>query len=65
MEPTLLSTDEAAAYIGVSPHTLELWRSAKRYGIPYIKLGRRVKYRKAALDAWLESRTVTPESVAL
>jgi len=53
----LLTTTEAAAYLGVAPETLNVWRCTKRYDIPYIKVGRLVKYRKSALDAFLESRT--------
>lgn len=66
MEPKQILTNiEAAAYIGVSPHTLEMWRSNKRYDIPYIKVGHLVKYRRTALDAWLERRTRTPETAVL
>ena len=55
----LLDTESAATYLGVKDSTLENWRSTKRYLLPYIKVGRKVKYRKADLDAWLASRTVT------
>lgn len=54
----LLSNDQAAEYIGVTPRTLEVWRCTKRHSIPYIKVGRLVKYRKSALDAFLEQRTI-------
>ncbi len=54
----LLSNDQAAEYIGVTPRTLEVWRCTKRHPIPYIKVGRLVKYRQSDLDAFLESRTV-------
>ena len=54
----LLPNREAAAYLGVAPNTLDVWRCAKRYAIPYVKVGRKVMYRVAELDAWLESRTV-------
>lgn len=57
-QPNLLGTDDAAAYVGVTPRTLEVWRCVKRHAIPYIKVGRLVKYRQSDLDAWLESRTV-------
>jgi excisionase family DNA binding protein len=53
----LLTTIDAAAYLGVAPETLNVWRCTKRYNIPFIKVGRLVKYRKSALDAFLESRT--------
>jgi excisionase family DNA binding protein len=57
----LFNTQYAAGYLGVTPKTLEVWRCTKRYNIPYIKVGRLVKYRKADLDAFLESRTVGAE----
>lgn len=54
----LLSTHQASIYIGVSLGTLEVWRCTKRYQIPFIKVGRLVKYRKSALDDFLAQRTV-------
>ena len=42
----LLDNGPAADYLGVEEHTLEIWRSTGRYRIPYIKVGRRVKYRR-------------------
>lgn len=57
----LLNNDQAAAYIGVTPRTLEVWRCTKRHQIPYIKVGRLVKYRKPALDAFLDQQTVDAE----
>lgn len=53
------SNNRAAQYIGVRPQTLAVWRSTGRYGIPYLKVGRKVFYRKSVLDAWLKSRTAT------
>jgi excisionase family DNA binding protein len=58
----LFTPQQAAEYLGVSVNTLEVWRCTKRYNIPFIKVGRLVKYRKLALDAFLESRTVGAES---
>lgn len=54
----LLSRAEAAEYLGVTKSTLAVWASVKRYGLPYVKMGRLVKYRKTALDAFIENRTV-------
>ncbi|SEQ22631.1 helix-turn-helix domain-containing protein [Nitrosomonas ureae] len=53
----LLTPPEAAAYIGVTENTLSVWRCVGRYSIPFIKVGRLVKYRKSALDAFLNRRT--------
>lgn len=55
----LLNSEQAASYLGVAPNSLAVWRATKRYPLPYIKVGRLVKYRRADLDAFLESRTVT------
>lgn len=53
----LLTPEEAAIYIGVSPGTLSVWRSTGRYALPFIKAGRLVRYDAAALGAWLAART--------
>jgi len=59
-----LRNAEAAAIIGVAPPTLSTWRSKGR-GPRFVKCGKSVRYRRADLDAWLQSRTVeTAESVA-
>lgn len=50
----LVDTKEAAKILGSSPHTLAVWRSLKRYPLPYIKIGRKVKYRKSDLFAFID-----------
>jgi excisionase family DNA binding protein len=57
-QSNLLDTVAAAEYLGVAPRSLEVWRCVKRHSIPYIRVGRLIKYRQSDLDAWLESRTV-------
>lgn len=54
----LLNNNQAAAFIGVTPRTLEVWRCTKRHSIPYIKVGRLVKYRQSSLENWLATRTI-------
>ena len=54
----LLTREQAAAYLGVSPRTLAVWKSTGRYQLPVCKVGRLAKYRKADLDAFIERRTV-------
>ncbi|PXX07517.1 helix-turn-helix protein [Nitrosomonas ureae] len=53
----LFTPIETANYIGVTEKTLAVWRCTGRYNIPFIKVGRLVKYRKSALDTFLVSRT--------
>ncbi|MEW8525573.1 MAG: helix-turn-helix domain-containing protein [Candidatus Thiodiazotropha endolucinida] len=56
MKSTLLTTEEAADYLGVSKAFLERdrWAGAR---IPFIKVGSRaVRYRLQDLDDYIESR---------
>ena len=58
-----LNRKEAAAYIGLdNPNTLAVWASTGRYGLPFIKIGRKVFYRRSDLDAFLEKQTVRPRA---
>ncbi|MCP5246760.1 MAG: helix-turn-helix domain-containing protein [Burkholderiales bacterium] len=59
MEPndTLLNSKQAAEYLSVGVDTLSVWRCVGRYSIPFIKVGRLVRYRKSDLDAFLTRRT--------
>ena len=57
----LLTPSEAAAYIGVTENTLSVWRCVGRYSIQFVKVGRLVRYRKSALDAFLDRRTIGGE----
>ena len=53
----LMDENEAADFLSISPGTLSVWRSTGRYAVPFVKVGRRVRYRRTDLEAWLESRT--------
>ncbi len=53
-----LTEQQAAEVLGVRPGTLQVWRSTGRYGLEYIKVGRLVRYRLSALEAFLQRRTV-------
>lgn len=63
-DKTLMDPAEAAKYLGVAVGTLSVWRSVGRYALPFVKVGRRVKYRRSDLDAWLELRTRTSGATA-
>ena len=54
-----LTTSEVATLLGVSPRTLHRWH-ALRVGPPRCKIGRKVLYRKEALEAWLEANEDQP-----
>lgn len=57
MTEKLLNSQEASQYLGVTRDTLAVWRTTRRYELPYIKVGRLVKYRLSDLDNWLNQRT--------
>lgn len=59
--PQFYNRVEAAEYLGVKPHTLDVWACTKRYDLKYIKVGRLVKYKKEHLDEFLSSRLVGGE----
>lgn len=52
----LLDDRAAAEVLDVTPGTLSVWRSTGRYALPFVKVGRNVRYRRADLTAWLEKR---------
>ena len=52
----LMDTQDAAHYLGLADATLESDRCTGRIGIPFIRLGRRVKYRRTDLDEFLAKK---------
>ena len=52
----LLDEKAAAELLDLSPGTLSVWRSTGRYQLPFLKIGRKVRYRRADLHAWLAGR---------
>ena len=55
--PVQVDDKSAAAALGVQANTLAVWRSSGRYGLPFIKAGRSVKYRVSDLAEFLARRT--------
>lgn len=60
----VLTTKQAAEYLGLSPNTLSGWRYLN-VGPKYQRLGtsRRaaIRYRRDWLDEWLDASTVVPD----
>lgn len=52
----LLSDSQAAEFLTLAVGTLSVWRSTGRHALPYLKVGRAVRYRMGDLRAWLEKR---------
>jgi excisionase family DNA binding protein len=53
----LITTAEMAKLLGVSPNTLEVWRSTGRYSLPFVKIGRNVRYRKSTAAKFIDDNT--------
>ena len=53
----------AAEYIGCTPGTLRTWTSKRK--VPFIKVGRNVRFRRKDLDQWLDERVVYPSDKPL
>ena len=56
---SLLTLDEAAAYMRISKKTVYSYTHQRR--IPFIKIGRRVNFRQDELDKWMNNGS-TPEA---
>ncbi|MEV7868776.1 helix-turn-helix domain-containing protein [Streptomyces sp. NPDC088124] len=54
---SFLTVKHAAEYLGLSPHTLYVWRH-RRQGPPSFRMGARgrVMYRRKALDTWIREQ---------
>lgn len=55
--PVQVDDKSAAAALGVQANTLAVWRSSGRYRLPFIKVGRSVKYRLSDLAEFIANRT--------
>jgi excisionase family DNA binding protein len=54
----LIDIKATATYTGLSAHTIYAMVSQRR--IPYVKVGRLVKFDVALLDTWIKQNTVMP-----
>ncbi len=54
----LVSIKEAAAYTSLSPHTL--YGMVSQHRIPFVKMGRLVKFDLETLEKWIKQHTVMP-----
>lgn len=53
----LLSRREAALYLGVAEKTLAIWKCTGRVQLPFVKIGRFIKYKKSDLDAFIATNS--------
>ena len=53
----LLTEDEVCEILNLNKNSLQRER-CNGYGIPYVKIGRRVRYKLSDIDKYLETNTV-------
>lgn len=56
----LLTTKEVAERLGISEAALAIWRSTGRVRLPFVRIGRAVRYRPSDIEEWLARQTVNP-----
>lgn len=54
--PALLSAREAAEFLGISERSLHRLKAA---GLPYVPVGRLIRYRPEALSEWAKAQETT------
>ena len=54
--PVQINEKLTSEVLGVKVSTLTNWRTTGRYNLPYIKVGRLVRYRVEDLAAWIAKR---------
>lgn len=57
--PHHITDKEASIVLGVKASTLAVWRSTGRYNLPYVKVGRLVRYRIRDLAIFLLNHAIT------
>jgi excisionase family DNA binding protein len=55
----LLTPKQTAELLGVAVDTLTLWRCTRRVVLPFVKVGRLVRYDPEAVARFIEERTAT------
>ncbi len=60
---TLLNSKQVADALGIKEETLQIWRSTKRYNLPYIKIGGRVRYTVEDVEKFIHERTIPLDTI--
>ncbi|MFT3666320.1 helix-turn-helix transcriptional regulator [Piscinibacter sp.] len=60
-----MGTDDFCAIVGKARSTVESERSRGSDGPPHYKCGKKVRYRRSEVKAWLDARRVVPAAAKL
>lgn len=58
----LLTAEEVAAYLGVATGTI--YNKASRDEIPFVKVGRSLRFRRSEIDAWIDEQNPRTDDTA-
>lgn len=61
---SLMDQKAAAAYLGTTVGSLNVWRTSGTHKIPYVRWGHNIRYRKEDLDAWIAEHLENVQPVA-
>ena len=65
-ESTILTIDQAAAYLAIPKTTLYTWRTRRAgFGPRALKLGGCLRYRRADLDSWVDEHVETFDDLSV
>ena len=53
----LVTACVCAAMLDIKVGTLNVWRCRKRYALPFVKIGKSVKYKRSDIEKFIASRT--------
>lgn len=59
--PRLLDVEDAARYLGVARKTLYKWVEGGQ--VPFIRIGRLVRFRRVDLEAWVDGQARGPQTL--
>lgn len=60
IENEILTIEEVAAYLRLTPQTIYRWAQEKR--IPAVKLGKEWRFRRSIIDDWLDAQILAEDS---
>ncbi|OKL35380.1 hypothetical protein BLL40_15785 [Domibacillus mangrovi] len=62
MERQTMNAQETAAYLGVSKDLV--YSMVKARELPFVKIGRRILFRKEALERWMQTQEMKGQTAA-
>jgi len=60
LENEILTIEDVASYLRLTPQTIYRWAQEKR--IPAVKLGKEWRFRRSIIDAWLDEQILGDDS---